>query len=114
TWKGVEQTTNTLFTERDTASCGFPFEEGEEYLIYANQNGDKWQVNNCPRTVLLTEAEEDLTAIGQGEEPTKQLASEKTGEEAVEKPAINHTNTIILALMGVIVIGVVIGFAWRK
>src|SRR5699024_5073193 len=38
TWKGVEQTAITLFTERDSASCGFPFEVGEEYLIYANQN----------------------------------------------------------------------------
>ena len=34
-WKGPQPVTLEVSTSRDGASCGYPFKEGQEYLVYA-------------------------------------------------------------------------------
>lgn len=72
-WKGINQTEVVVYTERDSASCGFTFEEGQEYLIYASKPDDHLRVSLCSRTTDLASAAADLSILGKGAEPTEQI-----------------------------------------
>ncbi len=65
-WQGEMGPTVTFTTASDSAACGYPFVDGEEYLIYAGEYSGEFAVNLCSRTMLLTDAEEDLQALGEG------------------------------------------------
>jgi hypothetical protein len=56
-------------TPRDGATCGYPFEEGQEYLVYA-YGKQGLVVDSCNGTRRLTEAQADLEAQGAGKKPT--------------------------------------------
>lgn len=70
TWKGTDQSQAIVRTAMDSASCGFHFEEGKEYLVYAQKGPmGHWETNICTRTVELAHAQEDLAALGEGSAP---------------------------------------------
>ncbi|CAA9437452.1 MAG: hypothetical protein AVDCRST_MAG03-3714 [uncultured Rubrobacteraceae bacterium] len=67
-WKGPRQQTMTVTTEADSGvGCGYPFEDGREYLVYAT--GDERSVSLCSETKPLSEARADLGALGDGASP---------------------------------------------
>ena len=68
-WKGPRRETLEVSTPRDEASCGFPFEEGKEYLVYAYTGKQGLEVDLCSETVPLSEAGVDLEVLGDGEKP---------------------------------------------
>lgn len=70
-WKGIDETEVIVFTERDSASCGFSFTTNEDYLVYANEEERKMKVNICSRTSPLVNASADIDELGEGEKPTK-------------------------------------------
>jgi hypothetical protein len=51
------------------ASCGYPFREGQEYLVYAYSGKRGLEVDLCNGTQRLTEAEADLEVLGAGQKP---------------------------------------------
>lgn len=59
-WQGLLGSEVHIRTAKDSAACGYPFNEGEEYLVYASGNESKKSANICSRTKLLSEANEDL------------------------------------------------------
>ena len=66
-WKGPKRQTAQVTTEADSAvGCGYPFEEGQEYLVYA---GEGAPVSLCSETKPLSEAGAELEALGDGEVP---------------------------------------------
>ncbi len=65
-WKGPAYSTITVTTARSGASCGYAFEKGEEYLVYADGSADSLTVSMCSRTQPLGWAEDDLAALGEG------------------------------------------------
>ena len=66
-WKGDKKDTVTVKTAESSAACGFPFEENQEYIVYANQyDGDYLEVSLCSRTGLLADATEDLQELDSG------------------------------------------------
>ncbi len=69
-WKGPEQRTLEVHTALFGASCGYPFEEGQEYLVYAYTGKQGLEVDLCNGTQRLTEAETDLEVLGAGKKPT--------------------------------------------
>jgi hypothetical protein len=72
-WKGAAEAQLIVTTARDSASCGYNFELGQDYLVYANQNdggGPALSVNLCSRTTILPQAASDLAALGEGQTPT--------------------------------------------
>jgi hypothetical protein len=72
TWRGFEnQEAVTLRTNESSASCGYTFTVGSTYLIYAVGETDKLLVTSCGRTRVLSEANEDLSALGVGVTPVK-------------------------------------------
>ena len=75
-WKGTVHETMYLTTNRDSASCGFTFEEDASYVVYAQ---DDLIVNRCSRTRLLSEATEDVAELGEGSAPADGAASPPEG-----------------------------------
>jgi hypothetical protein len=71
-WKGDVHETMYITTPPTGGSCGFRFAEGESYIVYAHDShydDDSYTVSICGRTALLEAAQEDLDALGQGQEP---------------------------------------------
>lgn len=67
-WKGPKHETVQVTTGADSGmGCGYPFEEGQEYLVYA---GKGMSVNLCSETKPLSEAGADLALLGNSEKPT--------------------------------------------
>jgi len=65
-WKGEEKAEIDLTTARDSASCGYDFIVGVEYLVYANNSETGLTTGLCSRTMSLSMADEDLAALGEG------------------------------------------------
>jgi hypothetical protein len=64
-WKGPRSDTITIKTVRSEVSCGYEFEEGRKYVVYA-RNGE---TGLCSRTAGLENAVADLAALGEGWQP---------------------------------------------
>jgi hypothetical protein len=69
TWKGANQANLEVITPASSASCGFEFVQGQEYLVYAQEAEGQLQTNLCSRTTQLAQAGADLTALGEGRAP---------------------------------------------
>ncbi len=68
-WKGPQRQTLEVITPRaDGVSCGYPFKEGQEYLVYAEGKGEPFETALCSGTQPLSKADEDLALLGNGEE----------------------------------------------
>jgi hypothetical protein len=69
-WQGLaEQATVTLRTAESSASCGYGFRQGTSYLVYAAGAPARLEVHHCGRTQPLSDASEDLAALGEGVTP---------------------------------------------
>lgn len=63
-WKGAETATVVVRTGMYDADCGYPFERGREYLIYARAFRDSQLATGiCTRTSRVEQAEEDLREL---------------------------------------------------
>lgn len=49
-----------ILTGMGGADCGYGFEKGKRYLVYAQESQNKFHTDVCSRTRLLTEAKPDL------------------------------------------------------
>lgn len=63
--------------------CGYIFEEGKEYLVYANRNaeGEKYNTSICSRTKLLEETEREELEILRMKETKAEIRNSKISEE---------------------------------
>ena len=71
-WKGVAGAEAVVLTSGYEPACGYHFEKGKKYLVYAYP--DRWglaglETGICNRTRGLAEAARDLRAIGKGGKP---------------------------------------------
>lgn len=64
TWKGTQCREVTVFTGQGDFDCGYPFQSGQSYLVYADRSKGQLATNICSRTKPTAEAGEDLTALG--------------------------------------------------
>lgn len=74
-WKGKVDKQQVVLTSGSSASCGYNFEKGKEYLVYANGQGTQLQTGLCSGTTLLTNAQRDLAVLGRGKTPTPQSSN---------------------------------------
>jgi hypothetical protein len=76
-WKGVSSESVVVYGQSTAyygeleagdivteSSCAYPFEKGENYLVYANRYEDGFRVEPCSGTGSLADAGEDLWALG--------------------------------------------------
>ncbi len=52
-WKGKSSREMTITTARDSAMCGYNFEIGKIYLVYASGKSENFSTTNCSRTNLF-------------------------------------------------------------
>lgn len=52
TWKGSAVQEITIKTAENSAMCGYNFEVGKQYLVYANGNANELSTTDCSRTSL--------------------------------------------------------------
>lgn len=72
-WKGAESGIVVVLTGSGGGDCGFPFERGESYLVYAHgRPGELLQTGICGRTAELSRAAADLRDLG---EPSRRWPS---------------------------------------
>jgi hypothetical protein len=67
-WKGPERKTLEVSTQAQGTACGYPFEEGQEYLVYA-YGKQNLKASACSETKSFSEAEADLALLGNSEKP---------------------------------------------
>jgi hypothetical protein len=70
-WKGIDQS-SVVVTTKDWGMCGYPFEVGAKYLVYAQLGRPFLEVDNCHRTYPLEpgaeyppQAQRDMAELGQ-------------------------------------------------
>ena len=68
-WKGPQRETLEVITPSQGSACGYPFTEGQEYLVYADGKGEPFETGICGGTTHLSKAEEALALLGNGEKP---------------------------------------------
>lgn len=84
-WKGVDHQEIEIATPPSSASCGFAFEVGQEYLVYtyeyqkSGDSGPETGTGLCHRTAALADAGEDLDVLGEGS-PGEDLSPADAGE----------------------------------
>jgi hypothetical protein len=61
---GVAGSEVEIFTGRGSSDCGFTFQPGQRYLIYADRYKNKLITNTCMRTKPFNEASEDIAYLG--------------------------------------------------
>ena len=104
-WKGPSYKNIALTTARDGASCGYSFKKGEEYIVYAYDDENKLNTDLCTRTKLISNAREDLTALGEGKNPDM---------EGLKLPAQSSTKKILLLSFGSLTFLVISYFFAKK
>ncbi|MDW0117117.1 hypothetical protein QTL97_09230 [Sporosarcina thermotolerans] len=107
-WKGIDESEAVVTTGLDTEGCGFPFEKGKKYLVYASM-GDMYVANTltttiCRRTTEFAYATEDLTVLGEGQEVSS--LKEDKGETTLP------IWPFVLFILGLVAI--FIGFRYKK
>ncbi len=71
-WKGAVHEIMYITTPPTGGSCGYTFTEGEEYIVYASDShygDDSYTASICSRTALLSAAQTDIDALGEGSAP---------------------------------------------
>ena len=74
-WKGVDHEQVTVLTAGDEAACGYRFQDGKSYLVYAPPGEPHLRVSLCSRTRPAAEAREEMDAMGVGVVPVRPALS---------------------------------------
>ena len=69
-WKGELPQNLVITTGPHSAACGYSFEVGQDYLVYAHgRDNNRLGAGLCSRTALLSNAADDLVELGDGALP---------------------------------------------
>lgn len=116
TWKGAAAGVVAVATGRDDGDCGFAFQKGEQYLVYAHDTSGDYKTELgtgiCQRTKLLALADEDLKMLGPGKTT---LLKGPAGSLPTEYGAYNAWwSAILLILMSVMFLYILVRRFIRK
>lgn len=100
-WKGPNKTVLDVSTATSSAACGYGFQEGEAYLVYAHEDSDRLKTGICSRTALLADAEEDLAAFGGGETPRTSGTNNDPNSTGIPDIAV-VLGSILLFVVGIV------------
>jgi hypothetical protein len=93
-WKGISDNTVTVTTASMGDSCGYDFEQGKEYLVYAY--GEPLKTSLCSRTQPVADAYIDLATLGQGYVP----AQDQPAPPVVNEPVMNAGIALLVSAAG--------------
>ncbi len=120
-WKGAERETLDVETAITEASCGYPFDEGESYLVYASKgtNSGGLEVALCGSTKPLSEADTDLAALGPCAAPTGSApVGDRLPDTSGARPGLSGSPLALLLASGAAALVFALAFArssrWRR
>ncbi|MCA0754157.1 hypothetical protein KP806_03800 [Paenibacillus sp. N4] len=87
-WKGQVAPTITVITAGASDSCGFAFEEGERYLVYASERDGNLEAGLCGGTMHQSAAGEQLAVLGNGSVPPQAAAQAPGADKGVPWPGM--------------------------
>lgn len=90
-WKGPKSDTITIMTALMDASCGFNFEDNQEYIVYANEHAQGLEVSLCSRTNLITNATQDIDELGTG---YKMISDSKSPSPSLLLPPLKQMKIV--------------------
>ncbi|MGH2628139.1 MAG: hypothetical protein ACRDHY_15985 [Anaerolineales bacterium] len=99
-WKGPVQAEIEIRTARDSAGCGFAFQENVSYLVYAYEEDGALFTTLCSRSAPLEGAGGDLGALGQGAAPAQ-------AEDQIGWPLVAAGAVLVIA-------GAALMLRWRR
>ena len=82
-WKGSLEENIIISTGSLGANCGYPFEKGERYLVYASSE-NLLGTNSCSRTRPITYADEYLSILGKGQGLGKPMEEEEENVQIIK------------------------------
>ena len=65
-WKGVKSEQLWAITPSAREACGYDFQVGRSYLVYASSGGSEMTVSSCGHTKPIAEAQTELKSLGMG------------------------------------------------
>ena len=68
-WKGVSEDTVTVRTSTQGAACGYFFNEGKSYLVYAFGDEHSLSTGSCSNVAVIEAAGERIAFLGEGYVP---------------------------------------------
>jgi len=68
-FKGPSHESTDVHTANNSAACGYAFEQGQSYLVYASDEDGSLFTGLCSRTQPIADASEDLAVLGLGVTP---------------------------------------------
>ncbi|MEK6908810.1 MAG: hypothetical protein AABX23_02025 [Nanoarchaeota archaeon] len=95
-WKpsSFPESVNLIFySTRDTgANCGYNFEEGKEYLIYASLDAEtgKISTNSCMGNLLLEESKDEINELNDLIEPVSRPGTNDGKVEPIQKSVFSR------------------------
>ena len=115
-WKGAVHADMYVTTPPTGGSCGFAFTEGEEYILYAHDSpydDGGYTVSICSRTALLSQAQADIEAFGNGDAPRAGTAGPQP--EQTQGSGESTTWAIMLgAAAAVLLLGGISAVVWVR
>lgn len=77
-YKGDGASQKIIYTGIGGGDCGYPFEEGEDYLVYAYPSSMYSNIKRlttiiCDRTTVVDQADADFVQLGEGIPPNEQV-----------------------------------------
>lgn len=106
-WKGSNLKTLVLTTPRDGTSCGYNFEEGETYIVYAQGTEDQLNTHICTRTNLFVNAQQDLQVLGEGTAAIDNNVQEADTKDTVTEVSSNNVLLLVFILLFIITLVIV-------
>ncbi|WP_407271124.1 hypothetical protein [Radiobacillus sp. PE A8.2] len=108
TWKGVSRSQVYITTGIGGGDCGYRFQQGNNYLVYAHPSsmygGNNGLVTiHCDGTKQLSEAEEDLVILGEGELPDEIVNLE-----------VEESKAVLWVGFAFLILAISIIFVWRR
>ncbi len=113
-WKGAESRTVLVKTPGSSASCGFNFEQGREYVVYASQQEGNLTSGLCSRTTLLASAADDLAVLGSGTAPSGEAETPATLPEAGSDNPAAQLPPYLLGVGALVIVGLALAFTARR
>ncbi len=92
--KGILDKTVTVATGAGGGDCGFDFQEGQEYVVYAYDDGGKLGTGICSGTALVNDASDNV------DESLMNNISEGSMEEVEEGSNLLVTTVVLGAAFG--------------
>lgn len=74
-------------------SCDYEFEVGERYLVYAGGDGRYFRAWTCSRTKRMSDAEQDLQKLGEGQPPKLKAGARVSASEAMPSSRRRRSRT---------------------